>query len=243
MIRQTQEQLREMKMGAMARAFDEQLTKSIYDELCFNERFGMIVDAEYLHRESKRLERRLKAARLRQNASIDDLIFKQSRGLDKSLIMTLSSCEWIRRHQNLIIMGKTGTGKSFLAEAFANKACRDGYSAFFIRSTKLFEELQIARCDGSYLRALQKISKYEVLVVDDFLVNSMIENERRDFLELLEDRYNRKSTIVTTQYPIADWHAQINGPTLADAILDRLVHNAHKITLQGESLRKTEASV
>ena len=199
----------------------------------------MIVAREWLFRENRRLTRRLKEARLKQQAAVEDIDFRQPRGLDKSVMLTLSTCQWIRNHQNVIITGPTGIGKSYLAEALAQKACREGFTALYYRSPRLFRDLAIARGDGNYSKFLIKLAKTDLLVVDDWGLSSLTDAERRDFLEVMEDRHGIRSTVITSQYPVAKWHELIGEPTLADAILDRIVHNAHKIVLKGESMRKT----
>jgi DNA replication protein DnaC len=240
---QTIEKLSQMKLHAMAAAFQEQLEKPSLSSLSFEDRFAMIVDHEWTSREDRKLTRRLKTARLRTHATVEDIDYQHPRGLDKSVIRSLASCQWIRSHQNVIITGPTGIGKTYLSEAFANKACREGFTAVYYRSTRLFGELQIARGDGSYYKVLGRLAKVDLLAIDDWAVDPLTEQERRDFLELMEDRHGLKSTFVTSQYPVSKWHDRIGEPTTADAILDRIVHNAHKIPLKGESMRKTKANL
>lgn len=227
----------------MADAVRQQLEQPSVQELSFEERLAMIVDREWLFRENRRLTRRLKAARLKQQAAVEDIDFRQPRGLDKSVMLTLSNCQWIRNHQNVIITGPTGIGKSYLAEALAQKACREGFTALYYRSPRIFRDLAIARGDGNYSKLLIRLAKTELLVVDDWGLSSLTDAERRDFLEVMEDRHGIRSTIITSQYPVAKWHELIGEPTLADAILDRIVHNAHKIVLKGESMRKTHSKL
>jgi DNA replication protein DnaC len=227
----------------MVGAIRQQLEQPSVQELSFEERLAMIVDREWLFRENRRLTRRLKAARLKQQAAVEDIDFRHSRGLDKSVMLTLSTCQWIRNHQNVIITGPTGIGKSYLAEALAQKACREGFTALYYRSPQLFRDLAIARGDGNYSKLLIKLAKTDLLVVDDWGLSSLTDAERRDFLEVMEDRHGIRSTVITSQYPVAKWHELIGEPTLADAILDRIVHNAHKIVLKGESMRKTRSKL
>lgn len=243
MVHQTIEKLSQMKLHTMATALQEQLDKPSLSSLSFEDRFAMIVDREWTAREDRKLTKRLKAARLKTQATIEDIDYQYPRGLDKSVIISLASCQWIRSHQNVIITGPTGIGKTYLAEAFANKACREGFTAVHYRSTRLFGELEIARGDGSYFKLLSKLAKIDLLAVDDWAVDPLSEQERRHFLELMEDRHGLKSTFITSQYPISKWHDRIGEPTMADAILDRIVHNAHKIPLKGESMRKTKANL
>ena len=243
MIHQSLEKLSQMRLHTMVDAIRQQLEQPSVQELSFEERLAMIVDHEWLFRENRRLTRRLKEARLKQQAAVEDIDFRQPRGLDKSVMLTLSTCQWIRNHQNVIITGPTGIGKSYLAEALAQKACREGFTALYYRSPRLFRDLAIARGDGNYSKLLIKLAKTDLLVVDDWGLSSLTDAERRDFLEVMEDRHGIRSTVITSQYPVAKWHELIGEPTLADAILDRIVHNAHKIVLKGESMRKTRSKL
>lgn len=243
MIHQSLEKLSQMRLHTMADAVRQQLEQPSVQELSFEERIAMIVDREWLFRENRRLTRRLKAARLKQQAAVEDIDFRHPRGLDKSVMLTLSNCQWIRNHQNVIIIGPTGIGKSYLAEALAQKACREGFTALYYRSSRIFRDLAIARGDGNYSKLLIRLAKTDLLVVDDWGLSSLTDAERRDFLEVMEDRHGIRSTVITSQYPVAKWHELIGEPTLADAILDRIVHNAHKIVLKGESMRKTRSKL
>jgi len=243
LIHQSLEKLSQMRLHTMVDAIRQQLEQPSVQELSFEERLAMIVDHEWLFRENRRLTRRLKEARLKQQAAVEDIDFRQPRGLDKSVMLTLSTCQWIRNHQNVIITGPTGIGKSYLAEALAQKACREGFTALYYRSPRLFRDLAIARGDGNYSKLLIKLAKTDLLVVDDWGLSSLTDAERRDFLEVMEDRHGIHSTVITSQYPVAKWHELIGEPTLADAILDRIVHNAHKIVLKGESMRKTRSKL
>ena len=242
-MHQTIEKLSQMKLHTMATAFQEQLEKPALSSLSFEDRFAMIVDREWSAREDRKLTRRLKAARLKIQATVEDIDYQHQRGLDKSVIRSLSSCQWIKSHQNVIVTGPTGIGKTYLTEAFANKACREGFTAVYYRSTRLFGELDIAHGDGSYFKVLGRLAKIDLLAIDDWAVDPLTEQERRHFLELMEDRHGLKSTFITSQYPVTKWHDRIGEPTMADAILDRIVHNAHRITLKGESMRKTTANL
>ena len=242
-MHQTIEKLSQMKLHTMATAFQEQFEKPALSSLSFEDRFAMIVDREWSAREDRKLTRRLKSARLKTQATVEDIDYQHPRGLDKSVIRSLASCQWIKSHQNVIVTGPTGIGKTYLTEAFANKACREGFTAVYYRSTRLFGELDIARGDGSYFKVLGRLAKIDLLAIDDWAVDPLTEQERRHFLELMEDRHGLKSTFITSQYPVTKWHDRIGEPTMADAILDRIVHNAHRITLKGESMRKTTANL
>lgn len=243
MVNQSIEKLHQMRLNTMASVFSEQLNTPATGDLSFEERFAMIVDQEWTFRENRKLERRLKSAKLRHQAAIEDIDFRHPRKLDKSVVLSLAECRWITNHQNIIITGPTGIGKSYIAEAFANKACRQGYTAVCYRSPRLFKELELARGDGSYMKVLKKLAKTDVLVVDDWGLSTLTEPERRDFLEIMEDRHGLRSTIMTSQYPVKKWFNLIGESTMADAIMDRIVHNAHKIPLQGDSLRKKRSKL
>ncbi|MDA8170609.1 MAG: IS21-like element helper ATPase IstB [Nitrospiraceae bacterium] len=242
-MHETIEKLSQMKLHAMATAFKEQLDQPSLSGLSFEDRFAMLVDQEWTSREDRKLTRRLKAARLKTHATVEEIDYQHPRGMDKSVIRSLASCQWIRSHQNVIATGPTGIGKTYLAEAFVNKACREGFTAVRYRATRLFGELDIARGNGSYFNLLGRLAKFDLLAVDDWAADPLTEQERRHFMELMEDRHGLKSTFITSQYPVAKWHDRIGEPTMADAILDRIVHNAHKITLKGESMRKTKANL
>ena len=234
----TLEKLHTMKLYGMADAFRTQLETTTSSQLSFEERFAMLVDQQWLWKENRALARRLQSARLKERGVIEDIDYQHPRGLDRKLMRTLSTSEWVRQHQNLLFCGPTGIGKSWLACALAQKACRDSFSVSHKRSTELFRELAVAHIDGSLGRLLLKPSKVDVLVLDDFAMAPLKDSERRDFLEICDDRYQRRSMILTSQMPIAHWHEQIGDPTVADSILDRLVHNAYRIELTGESMRK-----
>ena len=198
-------------------------------DLPFDDRLGILVDAEMIRRENSRLQGRLRASQLKQSACIEDLDFRTARGLDRSLIATLSTCQWLQLHRNVVIDGPTGSGKSFLASALAQKCCRDGYSVLYQRSPKLFHELSVAKATGRYSKLLSSIAKRDVLVIDDFGLCALSDEQRHDLLEIMEDRYERRSTIIAGQLPVEHWHEAIGDATIADAILDRLIHNAYKI--------------
>jgi DNA replication protein DnaC len=232
------EKLHNLKLTGMVKALAEQQQMAEVDSLGFEERLGLLVDRETTERENRKLATRLKKAKLRQSASVEDIDFRRTRGLDKTLILSLAACAWITKGINILICGPTGVGKSYLACALAHKACLEGYTALYLRLPRLFEELRLAKADGRYGKLMLSYAKADLLVLDDWGLTPMTDPQRRDLLELMEDRYGLKSTIITSQLPVTAWHEAIGDPTLADAILDRVVHNAHKIEMKGESMRK-----
>jgi DNA replication protein DnaC len=235
----TLDKLHALKLSAMAQAWQDQQQNAELAALSFDERLGLLVEAEWLARENKRLARALQEAKLKlPQACLEAIDYPARRELDKALIRQLATCRWVAEHQQVLITGATGTGKSFLACALAHQACRRGYRATYRRASRLFDELRLARADGTYIRLLGRLARLDVLVLDDWGLAPPQEPERRDLLELLEDRYGTRSTIVTSQVPVAQWHDHIGDPTVADAICDRLLHNAHRIVLQGPSRRK-----
>ena len=233
------EKLLAMRLHGMADALKMQQQDPAAGELSFLDRLALLIDHQWNWRQNQALARRLHSAKLRGNVCIEEVDYRASRGLDKSVIRALAQeSAWVCKHEHVFILGPTGVGKSFLACALAQKACRDGYSALYTRATALFRDLAIARADGSLRSLLAKLSRIDVLVVDDWAMAPLAETERRDFWEICEDRYQTRSTILTSQLPVARWHEQIGDPTAADGILDRLVHNAHRIEMRGESRRK-----
>ncbi len=235
----TLEKLRAMRLEGMAASWLEQQKDTAATKLAFDERFGMLVDAEWLHRENKRLGRALKEAKLKlSQACVEDIDYPPRRELDKAVVRQLSSCRWVHEHQAVLITGPTGTGKTYVACALAQQACRKGFRAVYRRASRLFDELRIAHADGSYVRVLTRLARVDVLIIDDFAIAPVSDQERRHLLELLEDRYGTRSTIVTSQLAPNDWHDYLADPTLADAICDRIVHHAHRLVLKGPSRRK-----
>jgi DNA replication protein DnaC len=235
----TLEKLETMHLQGMAEAFRSQAQQTGLAELSFEERLAMLVDQEWIWRQNRALTRRLTQAKFRYQASVEDIDFRLARGLDRSLIRSLTlNSSWVQQHHQIFLLGPTGVGKTWLGCALAEKACRDGFTSFFRQAPKLFRELALARADGSLSSFLARLAKIDVLVVDDFANSPLAETERRDFLEICEDRYQLRSMILTSQVPVKRWHEQIGDPTLADSILDRLVHNAHQIELKGNSARK-----
>jgi DNA replication protein DnaC len=236
---QTLHKLFVLRLNGMADAFRQQLEQPDLGELSFEERFGLLVDRQWSWKEDRALARRLRNSHLKSTAAVEDIDYQAPRGLDRSLLRSLAAeSEWVKQHQNILLVGATGVGKSWLATALAHKACRDGYTAYYVRATQLFRELSLAHADGSFGRLLRRLSLTDVLIIDDWAMTPLTDIERRDFLEICDDRYQTRSTVLTSQVPVANWHTQIGDPTAADSILDRLVHNAHRIELKGDSLRK-----
>ena len=235
----TIDKLNMMKLYGMALAFSEQIETTRYNELSFEERFGMITDKEMGYRENRKLKNLLNKARLRYpQACIEDIDFRVERGICREQIMTLSRNDWIMRHQNVIVTGATGAGKTYIACALGNSSCRGGMSAQYFRLPNLLEELSIAHRDGSYGKMLTRIARIKLLIIDDWGFSPLADKERRILLDILEDRYDISSTLISTQFPVEKWHDNIGDPTVADAICDRLIHNSHRIKLTGESMRK-----
>lgn len=234
----TTEKLKAMRLDTMATTWREQTGKPDVHNLVFDERFGLLVDAEWLARENKRLATALREAKLRlSSACMEDIDYSPKRELDKAQIRQLANCRWVVEHQNVLITGATGTGKTYLACALAQQACRKGHRAIYRRAARLFSELSLARADGSYARLLPKIARADVLVIDDFAMTPITDAERRDLFEVLDDRHGTRSTIISSQVPPKRFHDYIAEPTHADAICDRLIHAAHKLVLKGPSRR------
>ena len=240
LINQTIDKLDAMGLSAMATALREQLEQSQYLELSFEERLGLLVDREASWRENRRLATRLKAAKLRHQATVEDIDFRAPRGLDRALILSLAQADWVANRHNLLISGATGCGKSFLCCALAHAAVRHGHAALYVRTPRLLDDLAVTRGDGRFHRLLTQLTRVSLLVLDDFLLTPASLDQARDLLEVIEDRSQLRSTLVASQLPVESWHAALADPTLADAILDRLVQNAHRITLKGPSMRRRE---
>lgn len=234
----TMEKLRLLKLAGMAKGLEEQQKLKSYQGLSFEERLGHLVDYEQALRENKRLTNRLSRARLKQQACVEDIVYPATRNLDRALVRKLSTCAWIKEHHNLVITGLTGVGKSYLACALAHKACLEGYTSLYTRAPRLFGELETAKADGRYQKVLQSFAKVDLLIIDDWGLSKLNGREERELLEVMEDRYEVRSTIFLSQVPVKDWHELIPNKTIADAILDRVVHNSYRIELSGPSMRK-----
>ncbi len=236
----TLEKLHSLRLTGMAEAFEQQMTQPAAQELAFEERLGLIVDQEILYRENRRLTRLLRAAKLRVNACVEDIDYRHPRGIDRSHMSTLISCQWVQRQQNLCITGPTGSGKTWLSCALGNQACRQGLSVRYFRLPRLFEQLRIAHGDGSYPRLMNQLARIDLLILDDWAIQKMVVTQRNDMMEVIEERHGLKATLIASQLPIDRWHDYIGEATLADAILDRLLHNAHRLPLKGDSMRKKQ---
>jgi DNA replication protein DnaC len=235
----TTERLRDLGLAGMARALEEMRRQPDSAALDFEERLALLVDRERLERDTKRLQTRLRFAGLRVQATPEDVDYRAARGLDRALFQTLTSGVWVERHENVLVTGPTGTGKTWLSCALGHRACRDNRSVLYHRVPRLMENLGLARGDGRYARMLKSLARVQVLILDDWGITPLTAEQRRDLLEIVDDRHGRASTVVTSQLPVAHWHEHIGNPTIADAVLDRLVHIAHRIELKGESLRKS----
>ena len=237
------DKLTQLRLPAFRAALEEQLHNSQYTDLPFEDRLGLLVDRECTHRDHNRLKRRLKAARLPVPATLEDLDLDPSRNLDRRLVLQLAQGEWIHQHLNILVLGPTGVGKTFLACALAHAACRHNFHVRYQRTSRLLQETALSHADGSYPKLLDAFARVQLLVLDDWLRDPLTRAQSQDLLEILDDRYGRSSTLVATQVPVTEWHARFPDPTIADAILDRLVHNAYRLALQGESRRKVDSAL
>lgn len=234
----TLDKLQKLKLTGMINALQDQQSHADINRMSFEERLGLMVDRELTERDNRRMQTRLRSAKLKQNTALEDTDFKRPRGLDRSLILKLADCKWVAEHLNILITGPTGIGKTWLACALAHKACREGYSSYYVRLPRLLQELDMGRADGRYGKMMINLAKANVLVVDEWGLAILTDQHRRDLLEILDDRYNTRSTIIISQLSVSLWHESLGDPTLADAILDRVVHNAYRINLSGKSMRK-----
>ena len=237
----TIEKMHALKLTALAEAFQAQMGRPEFSELEFGERVGLLVDAEWTSREQRKQRRRLRAAKLRQQACLEDIDWSAPRGLDRSMVLSLGTCAFIRDHRNLLITGSTGVGKSYMACAFAERACRSGYSAYYVRAPRLYHELSVSRADGSYGRLLQRLTRTDLLVIDDWGLAPLQDAERRDLLEVVEDRHQSSSTLIASQLPVKAFYDAVGDPTIADSICDRLIPGAFKIHMKGPSIRQERA--
>lgn len=243
LIHPTMTKIQTLRLHAMAHAFKEQLDHPNINQLSFEDRLGLLIDSEVMARKNRRLQARLRTARLQQSACLEDIDYYGPRNLDKALLATLATCQWVSAHQNILIVGPTGTGKTFLACALAHKACLHDYSVYYCRLSRLLSELQLGKGDGQYTKRINELAKIDVLILDDFGLATLSDEHRRDLLEVLDDRHNKVSTVITSQLPVKLWHETIGDETLADAILDRLIHNAHRLEIKGESMRKKQSTL
>jgi DNA replication protein DnaC len=239
----TLEKLHSLRLRGMASAYEKQLEMPDIDALTTEERLGLMVDHEITERDSRRMTTRLRRAGFRHSAVVEDIDYQHPRGLDKSVVTKLASCQWVRERHNLLLTGPTGIGKSWLACALGHQACREGLNVMYVRVSRFLAELVVAKGDGRYAKLMRSLTKTDLLVLDDFGSARLKDEHRRDLLELLDDRYGVHSTLVTSQFPVDSWHEVIDDPTLADAILDRLLHGAHRLNFTDESMRKTAADM
>ncbi len=240
MLHQSIDKLRSLRLSGMARALEEQLHQSDIGRVGFDERLAMLIDREEVDRHNAALAQRLRLARLRQAACLEDIDYSEPRGLDRALIRSLAAGRWLAEHNNVLVLGPSGAGKSFVACALGNQAARQGHSVRYQRLSRLLDELAMARAEGRYSRVLSRLCKIQLLVLDDWLMAKLTADQRRDLMEVIDDRHQRGSTLLATQVPVERWHEQIGDPTYADSILDRLVHNAYRIELRGESMRRRQ---
>ena len=243
LMQQTREHLHTLRLTGMLEALDEQLGQPAMAELSFEERLAMLVDREILYRENRRLDRLLRAARLRVAACVEDIDYRHPRGLEKPRMASLITLDWVRQSLNLCLTGPTGCGKTWLACALGNEACRRGFSVRYLRLPRLFEMLRIAHGDGSYSKLMNQLLKTDLLILDDWGIQKIGAAQRNDLMEVIEDRHGRRSTLIASQLPIEHWHEYIGEATIADAVLDRLLHGAHRLNLSGDSMRKSKAKL
>jgi len=239
-VEETVDKLLKLNLKTMAQSFRELASSPEAKSMSFEDLMALLVDKQWTERENHRLAARLKQAKLGMQACLEDVYCTGGRGVDKAMVRAFGTCRWVKEKQNVIVIGATGTGKSYMGAALAQAACRAGYRALRVRAPRLLQELAVARADGSYVSALNRLAQIHVLVLDDFLIAPVKDAERRDLLEIFEDRYEKSSTVITSQVPTKSWHESLEDPTVADAICDRVVHNAHVLWLKGPSIRKTK---
>jgi len=233
-----------MKLTGMAKAYQDRRIKPDHKDLSFDEFFGILVDDEHIYRKNKRLKRLLKRAKFKiSSACLEEIDYRQQRGLQKTRVVNLQNASWLENHQNILITGPTGVGKTYLACAFGNWACRNGFTTAYFRWPRLFGDILASKGEGNYLKHLKKLAKTNLLIIDDFGINSLSDNDRKDFLEIVEDRYMAGSTVFTSQMPVKEWHEFIGDPTIADAVMDRILHVSHKFDLKGGSMRKPQKNI
>jgi DNA replication protein DnaC len=243
LTQQTLDKLNAMKLTGMAEAFEQQLGSGEHAKLSFEERMGLLIDCEWTAREQRKLTRRLRVAKPRyKSASLEDVDFKHPRGLNRQQVLSLGTCSWIQDRHNVLITGPTGSGKTYLACALVERACRRGFTARYVRMPRLLHEVAVGRGDGSYTRLLARLAKLDLLAIDDWLIAPLRDAERRDLMEVIEDRSEQASTLIASQLPVKDWHGVIGDPNQADAICDRLLHNSHRIELKGHTKRHTKTA-
>lgn len=238
MIKRTIDRLHNLRLTGIVRALEDQMQRGGAAELSFEERLTLLVDREWELREQRRVERRIRSARLRQGACAEEIDYRYPRGLDRGVVEDLLACHWIRSHRNLILTGATGLGKSWLACALADRACREGFTAFYARVPRLVQELALARVDGTYLKTLERLAKVDLLLLDDWGLAPLEGMAQHDMLEVVDDRAGRRSTLVTSQLPVSKWHGMVVDPSVADALLDRLAGNAQQVAMKGDSMRR-----
>ncbi len=237
------EKFRDLRLMGMSKAFEEQLLQPDINQITFDERLALLIERETVLRDNRRLQARLKKAKFKISAAMEDIDYLSTRGLDRLLVSKLAQCDWIRQHHNVLITGATGTGKTFLACALAHKACLEGFSVRYIKVSRLFNELSTTKVDGRYLKLLNEIAKTDVLILDDWGIGNLTPEQRLDLLEIFDDRHEQSSTVITSQLPVKLWHEAVGDKTLADAIMDRVIHNAYRFELSGESMRKMKSTL
>ena len=242
-MQQTLEQLKSLKLSGFIEAWQEQQSQPTFHDLSFDERFSLLVDKEYCRRQQQRLQRRLKQAKLFIGAAIADVDFEVPRGLKKAQFLEWAQGQWLTEHLNLILVGPTGTGKTFLSCVLADHLCKQGYSVRYLKTTELINELKLAKADGSFPRLRKRLAGFDLIILDEWLRDPLVKSDAREILDFLDDRYRRSSCLFATQFPVNQWHQQIQEPTLADAILDRIVHDSMRLALKGESMRKLTSKI